>query len=82
MRVGGGGSGISPCGSVSVADVPEGEQQSVSRGELRGVLHAFLQRRAGQQLVVMMDSLYWGIVEWSAKWCPHGWRTSSGEVGH
>ena len=31
-----------------------------------------------------MDSEYVfkGIMEWSPKWRRHGWRTSSGEVGH
>ena len=66
------------------APIPESERQSVSRGELRGVLHAILQRRQGEQLVVVLDSeyVYKGIMEWSAKWRRHGWRTASGEVGH
>ena len=60
------------------------EQQSVSRGELRGVLHAVLARRPGERLAVVMDSEYVfkGIMEWSPKRRRHGWRTSSGEVGH
>ena len=66
------------------AHIPESERQSVSRGELQGVLHAILQRRPGEQLVVVLDSeyVYKGIMEWSAKWRRHGWRTASGEVGH
>ena len=66
------------------AHVPISERQSVSRGELRGVLHAVLARRPGERLAVVMDSEYAfkGIMEWSPKWRRHGWRTSSGEVGH
>ena len=66
------------------AHIPEPERQSVSRGGLRGVLHAILQRRPGERLVVVLDSeyAYKGIMEWSAKWRRHGWRTASGEVGH
>ena len=66
------------------ACVPVVERQSVGRGELRGVLHALLQRKPGERLVVVLDSLYVykGIMEWSPKWRRHGWRTSSGEVGH
>ena len=66
------------------AHVPEDERQSVSRGELRRVLHALLQRRAGERLLVVMDSEYVfkGITEWSVKWQRHSWRTASGEVGH
>ena len=30
-----------------------------------------------------MDSEYvYGVVEWSAKWLCHGWRCSTGGVGH
>ena len=66
------------------AHVPISERQSVSRGELRGVLHAVLARRPGERLAVVMDSEYVfkEIMEWSPKWRRHGWRTSSGEVGH
>ena len=66
------------------APIPESERQSVSRGELRGVIHAILQRRQGERLVVVLDSeyVYKDIMEWSAKWRRHGWRTASGEVGH
>ena len=66
------------------APIPESERQSVSRGELRQVLHVILPRRRGERLVVLLDSeyVYKGIMEWSAKWRRHGWRTASGEVGH
>ena len=66
------------------AHVPVGERQSVSRGELRGVLHALLHRSPGERLVVVLDSeyVYKGIVEWSPKWRRHGWRTTGREVGH
>ena len=66
------------------AHVPEMELRSLSWGELQGVLHAILQRRVGECLPVMMDSLHMckGIVEWSPKWRRHGWRTLSEEVGH
>ena len=67
-----------------LAHVPISERQSVSRGELRGVLHAVLARRPGERLAVVMDSEYVfkGIMEWSPKWRRHGWRASSREVGH
>ena len=66
------------------AHVPISKRQSVSRGGLRGVLHAVLARRPGERLAVVMDSEYVfkGIMEWSPKWRRHGWRASSGEVGH
>ena len=66
------------------AHVPVGERQSVSRGELRGVLHALLHRSPGERLVVVLDSeyVYKGIVEWSPKWRRHEWRTTGREVGH
>ena len=66
------------------AHVPTNERQSVSKGELRGVLHVILARRSGERLAVDMDSEYVfkGIMEWSPKWRRHAWRTSSGEVGH
>ena len=67
-----------------VAHIPESERQSVSRGELRGVLHAILQRKPGERMVVVIDSEYVfkGIMEWSPKWRRHGWHASMGEVGH
>ena len=66
------------------AHVPAHERQSVSRGELKGVLHAMLTRGPGERMVVVLDSEYVfkGITQWSDKWRRHGWRTSSGEVGH
>ena len=66
------------------APIPESERQSVSRGELRGVLHAILQRWQGERLIVVPDSeyVYKGIMEWLPKWRRHGWRAASGEVGH
>ena len=36
--------------------VPEGEGQSVSRGELCGLLCALQRRRAGEQMVVVLNS--------------------------
>ena len=64
------------------AHVPVTERQSVSRGELRGV-HALLQRKPGERLVVVLDllHLYRGMVNWSPKWHRHGWRTPGGEAG-
>ena len=46
--------------------------------------HALLHRKPGERLVVVLNSLYIyrGIVDWSPKWQRHGWRTSTGEVGH
>ena len=57
------------------AHIPESERKSVSRGELRGGLHAILHRRLGEYMVVVMDSEYVfkGIMEWSPKWQQHGW---------
>ena len=57
--------------------VPAHERQSVSRGELNGVLHD-LQPRGSCGLGIF----YKGIVEWSVNWRCHGWCCSSGEVGH
>ena len=61
-----------------------GEPQSVSRGELRGVLHALLHRRKGERLLVVMDLeyIFKGITEWSVKWCRHLWRSASRKVRH
>ena len=66
------------------AHVPAHERQSISRGELRGVLHAMLSRATGERMVVVVDSKYVfkAITVWTEKWKRHGWRTSSGEVGH
>ena len=66
------------------AHVPAHERQSISRGELRGVLHAMLSREAGERMVVVVDSeyIFKAITVWTDKWKRHGWRTSSGEVGH
>ena len=66
------------------AHVPAHERQSISRGELRGVLHAMLSRVAGERMVVVVDSEYVfkAITMWTERWKRHGWRTSSGEVGH
>ena len=52
------------------SSVPAHECQSISRGELQGVLHALLHRQEVERLVVIMDSknVYKGVVEWSAKW--------------
>ena len=66
------------------AHVPKGERQSVSRGELRGLLHAVLHRHEGERLLVVVDSEYFfkGITKWSVQWRRHAWRTGSVEVGH
>ena len=66
------------------AHVPAHKRQSISRGELRGVLHAMLSREAGERMVVVVDSeyIFKAITVWTDKWKRHGWRTSSGEVGH
>ena len=66
------------------AHVPAHERQSISRGELRGVLHAMLSRAEGERMVVVVDSeyIFKAITVWTEKWKRHGWRTSSGEVGH
>ena len=66
------------------AHVPAHERQSISRGELRGVLHAMLSRAVGERMVIVLDSEYVfkGITIWTEKWKRHGWRTSMGEVGH
>ena len=47
-------------------------------------LHALLNRRVGERLLVVMDSeyIFKGITDWSVKWRRHSWRTASGEVGH
>ena len=49
---------------------PTPEWQSVSRAELRGVLHALRGRRAGEHLVIVLDSEYVfkGITKWSVNW--------------
>ena len=64
------------------APVPPEEQHSVL--ELRGVLHALRTRRPDERMVIVLGSEYVfkGIMDWSPKWRRHGWRTSSGEVGH
>ena len=64
--------------------VPAHERQSVNRGELRGVLWALMARTSWEQSVIVLDSEYVfkGITQWSYKWRRHGWRNSSGEVGH
>ena len=64
--------------------VPIAERQSVSRGELRGVLYALQSRVRDERLVVVLGSeyVYKGIMEWSPKWRRHGWRVRNREVGH
>ena len=66
------------------AHVPAHERQSISRGELRGVLHAMFSRAVGEHMVIVLDSEYVfkGITIWMEKWKRHVWRTSTGEVGH
>ena len=56
--------------------VPLGEKQSVSRAEIRGVLHAVRSRRWEERMVVVLDSEYVfkGITQWSSKWQRHQWR--------
>ena len=53
--------------------VPLGEKQSVSRAELRGVLHAVHSRRWEERMIVVLDSeyVYKGITQWSSKWQRH-----------
>ena len=65
------------------APIPTPKQRSVSRAELRGVLHALRRRRAGQHLVTVLDSEYVfkGIAEWSVKWERNGWRLRGKEIG-
>ena len=60
------------------APVPIHERQSVSRGELRGILYALERRQAREKMVVILDSEYVskGVTEWSVK-C-HGWRVQGG----
>ena len=64
--------------------VPLGEKQSVSRAELRGVLHAVRSRRWEEHMIVVLDSEYVfkGITQWSSKWRRHQWRVSGREVEH
>ena len=64
--------------------VPLGEKQSVSRAELRGVLHAVRDRQWEERMVVVLDSEYVfkGITQWSSKWQRHQWRVSGREVEH
>ena len=59
------------------------ERQSISWGELGGVLCALLARAAGERLLVVLASEYVfnGITKWSTKWRWHGWHMSE-EVGH
>ena len=66
------------------ARVPPHERQSVRRAELRGVLQALKLRWSGEHMVIVLDPeyVYKGIIEWSPKRRRHGWRTTSGEVGH
>ena len=51
---------------------------------MRGVLHAMLSRAVGERMVIVLDSecVFKGITIWTEKWKRHGWRTSTGEVGH
>ena len=62
--------------------VPVTERQSVSRGELRGVLHALEQHRATEKMVIVLDSEYKGITERSPRWQRHGCGVRSREIGH
>ena len=59
--------------------VPLAERQSVSTGELRGVLYPAIER-----IVVVLDSEYVhkGITVWSEKWWRNGWRVKTKETGH
>ena len=56
----------------------------MSRAELQGVLWALSARLPGERLIVVLDLeyVYKGTMEWSPKWTPHGWRTASREVVH
>ena len=64
--------------------VPLGEKQSVSRAELRGVLHAVRSRRWEERMIVVLDSEYVfkGITQWSRKWQRHQWRVLGKEGEH
>ena len=64
--------------------VPIPAPESVSRAELRGVLHAMRSRRAGDRMVTVLDPEYVfkGITEWSAKLERHGWRSRGKEIVH
>ena len=64
--------------------VPLDEKQSVSRAELRGVVHAVRSRRWEERMIVVLDSEYVfkGITQWSSKWQRHQWRVSGKEVEH
>ena len=64
--------------------VPLGEKQSVSRAEIRGVLHAVRSRQWEEHMVVVLDSecVFKGITQWSSKWQRHEWRVSGREVEH
>ena len=48
------------------------------------MLHALVQRQPAERLVDVLDSecVFKAIVEWLVKWRRHGWRCSTGEVGH
>ena len=64
--------------------IPLWEKQSVSRAELRGVLHAVRGRQWGERMVVVLDLeyVYKGITQWSSKWQRHQWRVSGRDVEH
>ena len=67
----------------NAAPVPTPERRSLSRAELRGVLHALRGRRAGERLVTVLDCEYVfkGITEWTVKWKRHGWCSRGKEIG-
>ena len=48
------------------------------------MLHAILGRVQGERMVVVLnpEKVYKGITIWLDKWRRHGWKTSSGELGH
>ena len=56
-----------------MAPVPLHERQSLSQGELWGMLHALEIRQPQERLVIVLDSEYGykGIMEWSPKWKRH-----------
>ena len=61
-----------------------GERSSVRQSGLRGVLFALERRRAGEKMVVVLESEYVfkAITEWSIKWHRQGWRVKSKEIGY
>uniref|UniRef100_A0A7S1I363 RNase H type-1 domain-containing protein n=1 Tax=Eutreptiella gymnastica TaxID=73025 RepID=A0A7S1I363_9EUGL len=51
---------------------------------MRAVLHALQKKASSQKLCLILNAkmICKGIVEWMFKWRRHGWKGSSGPVGH